>query len=65
MIELNIIYSGEENIKSERNTQTIIHRNKVVNMKEKLRYMKDIISITYLIGVQDEDNRGKRQYLKT
>lgn len=45
MDELNSrIYADEERIKSEGNTQTIIHRDKAVNMEERLSCMEDIMS---------------------
>lgn len=42
--ELNsTIYTGEENIKSEGNAQSVMHRDRAVNMKERVNHMEDIM----------------------
>lgn len=43
MDELNSrIYTAEERVKSEGTTQDVTHRERAVNMKEKLSYMEGI-----------------------
>lgn len=41
------IYAAEDGVKSERNTQAVLHRDKAVNTEETLSYMEGIMSNIY------------------